>query len=203
MNATAAAGCTDDSDGVDFGGRIGYDWQAGRVVFGVLVDVSKTDVVDSVTAFSTTPAFYSFTREVNHIAGLRGRIGVGNGRMLVYGTGGGAWAKLDQRFTTSNIVNTFVPSNGDSDDDDEDGLSEKMWGYQAGGGIDVRLGAGWSLMGEYLFTRLNDREESAIRVQGPAPATNPFILVNAGGTDLQRTDRFEFRVLRAGLNFRF
>lgn len=58
-------------------------------------------------------------------------------------------------------------------------------------------------MGEYLFTRLNDREESAIRVQGPAPATNPFILVNAGGTDLQRTDRFEFHVLRAGLNFRF
>lgn len=90
VNATAAGGCTDDSDGVDFGGRIGYDWQAGRVVFGVLADVSKTDVIDSVTAFSSTPAFYSFTREVNHIAGLRGRIGVGNGRMLVYGTGGGA-----------------------------------------------------------------------------------------------------------------
>ena len=32
--------CTEDEDGVDFGGRIGYDQQMGRLVFGALVDVS-------------------------------------------------------------------------------------------------------------------------------------------------------------------
>ncbi len=42
-----------------------------------------------------------------------------------------------------------------------------------------------------------------MRSQGPAAATNPFILVNASGTDLQRTDRFEFQALRLGLSYRF
>jgi len=134
-----------------------------------------------------------------------GRVGVGNARLLVYGTGGGAWANIEQLFTTSNTVNTFLPFDDDDDDedDDEEGGSESVWGYQAGGGIDVRLGAQWSLTGEYLFTSLQDREDSTIRVQGPAPATNPFILVNPAGTALQRTDKFEFHAVRAGLTYRF
>lgn len=201
VGATAAGGCTDDEDGIDFGGRVGYDRQIGRFVIGGLLDLSRTDVIDTVTAFSTTPAFYSFTRELNYVVGLRGRIGVGTGRVLVYGTGGGAWGNVEQLFTTSNAANTFVPSDGD--DEGEDDESRSIWGYQAGGGIELRLGARWSLMGEYLFSSLDNREESTIRAQGPAPATNPFILVNAGGTDMQRTGTFEFQALRAGLTYRF
>ena len=204
VGPTAAAGCTDDEDGIDFGGRLGYDWQVGRLIVGGVVDVSRTDVIDSVTAFSTTPAFYSFSRELNYVAGLRGRVGFGNDRILVYGTGGGAWGNVEQLFTTSNGVNTFVPAEDDSEDDDDDeGTSESVWGYQAGGGIEFKMGSRWSLMGEYLFTSLDNREESAIRVQGPAPATNPFILVNAAGTTLQRTDKFEFQAVRVGLSYRF
>ena len=198
INAMAAAGCSDDPNGVDFGGRAGYDWQVNRLVFGGLVDVSKTDVTDSVTAFSTTPAFYSFTREINYIAGFRGRIGVGSACMLVYGTGGPAWGRVEQTFTTSNAVNTFVPPAAAAG-----ASSRNVWGYQAGGGIDVRLGARWSLTGEYLFTSLDNRDESTVRAQGPAPATNPFILVNAAGTDLQRTGTFDFHAVRAGLGVRF
>lgn len=205
VNATAAGGCTDDQDGIDFGGRVGYDRQLGRLVVGGLVDLSSADLTDSVTAFSTTPAFYSFTRELNYVAGLRGRIGMGSGRLLVYATGGAAWGNIEQVFTTSNTVNTFVPAGDDADDGDGDdqGSSAQVWGYQAGGGIEVRLGARASLIGEYLFTSLDDRDESAIRTQGPAPATNPFILVNAAGTNLQRTEEFEFQVVRFGLTVRF
>ncbi|MBA3295510.1 MAG: porin family protein [Acidobacteria bacterium] len=205
VGAMASAGCTDDEDGIDFGGRLGYDRQFGRVVVGGLVDVSRTDVIDSVTAFSITPAFYSFTREVNYVAGLRGRIGFGNDRVLVYGTGGPAWGNIDQRFTSSNLVNTFVPTDdGDDDDDDNDeGSSESVWGYQAGGGLEFRFGRRWSLTGEYLFTSLDNREESGIRSQGPAPVTNAFILVNPGGTDFQRSEKFEFQAVRFGLNYRF
>lgn len=50
VNATASGGCTDDEEGIDFGGRVGYDWQVGRLLVGGLVDVSKTDVIDHVTA---------------------------------------------------------------------------------------------------------------------------------------------------------
>ena len=142
---------------------------------------------------------------MNYVAGLRGRIGFGNDRVLVYGTGGPAWGNIDQRFTSSNLVNTFVPTDdGDDDDDDNDeGSSESMWGYQAGGGLEFRFGRRWSLTGEYLFTSLDNREESGIRSQGPAPVTNAFILVNPGGTDFQRSEKFEFQAVRFGLNYRF
>ena len=71
------------------------------------------------TAFSTTPAFYTFTRELNWVGGLRARAGFGGENVLIYGTGGAAWAGLDHSFTTSNTVNTAV-------EDAED----MAWGYQ-------------------------------------------------------------------------
>ncbi len=198
VNATAASGCTDDKNGVDAGGRVGYDWQFGHFVVGGLADVSRPDVSDSVTAFSTTPAFYSFTRELRYMAAFRGRAGFGTNRVLVYGTFGPTWGGVDQSFTTSNAVNTFVAVN----QEDAEG-KESIWGYQAGAGAEFKLGARVSLLGEYLFTSLDNREQSTIRSQGPAPATNPFILVNAAGTDLQRTQRFEMQVARVGLSLRF
>jgi len=194
--ALPSAGCLDDSDGIDVGGRAGYDWQSGRFVVGALVDVSSTDLSDGATAFSTTPAFYAFSREMGIVTGLRGRIGAGSDRLLAYGTGGGAWARIDHRFTSSNGVNTFVPSK-------DEGRSGSSWGYQAGGGVEVRLGERFSLTGEYLWTSIDDREDSTVRSQGPAPATNPFILVNPGGTDLRRSERFEFHATRVALNYRF
>jgi outer membrane immunogenic protein len=196
VNALPTSGCGEDENGIDFGGRAGYDWQVGPLVVGTLVDVSKTDVSDAVSAFSTTPAFYAFTRELNYLTGLRGRIGAGNARVLVYGTGGAALANIDHLFTTSNGVNTFVPSQGMA-------VAESSWGYQAGGGVEFRVGARVSILGEYLFTSIDDRDDSIVRAQGPAPATNPFILVNAAGTDQRRSDRFEFQAVRVGLNYRF
>ena len=38
------------------------------------------------TAISTTPAFHTFTRELGLLVGMRGRIGVGTERVLVYST---------------------------------------------------------------------------------------------------------------------
>lgn len=63
------------------------------------------------------------------------------------------------------------------------------------------MGARWSLSAEYLFTSLDDRDEATVRAQGPAPATNPFILANASGTDMRLSDRFDVRVAR-GLAYR-
>ena len=203
VNSTAAAGCGSDEGGFDFGGRLGYDRQVGSLVLGGLFEMSRPDITDSATAFSTTPAFYSFTREVEYVAAFRGRAGFGNSRVLVYGTGGAAWASVDQQFTTSNTVNTFVRSSESSGDDDVAGTSQAAWGYQAGGGVEFRIGARWSVTGEYLFTSIDDRESSAVRSQGPAPATNPFIRVNPAGTDLQRSEKFDFQNVKFGLSYRF
>jgi hypothetical protein len=105
---TPGDGCTDDDNNFDFGGHFGYDLQFGAFVVGGLADISRADAVDHVTAFSTTPAFYAFTRELKMVAGFRGRFGVGNSHVVFYGTGGAARGSIDQTFTTSNAVNTFV-----------------------------------------------------------------------------------------------
>lgn len=194
IDRTAAAGCTEDkSRGYDISGRIGYDRQYGRIVLGAVLDGGRTEATDAVTSFSVTPAFYTFTRDLDYLASLRGRVGFGADRMLVYATGGVVSATVEHSFSTSNVVNTFVAR----------GTTERAWGFQGGGGIEFRIAPRVSVTGEYLFTRLDDEADATVRSQGPAPATNAFILVNAAGTDMQRSSGFEFQAIRVGLNFRF
>ena len=73
------------------------------------------------------------------------------------------------------------------------------WGYQAGGGIEVRLGAHWSVSGEYLFTSLNDRVDGTVdglRARRQRPTLHPR--ERRRYPDLRREDRFEFEILRGG-----
>ena len=43
-----------------------------------------------------------------------------------------------------------------------------------------------------------------MRAAGPAPATNPFLIANTGGTDFARSDdELELNSLRLTANFRF
>lgn len=191
QGVTPSAGCAREEEGVDFGGRLGYDWQSGAFVFGMMGELSTADVTDSVTAFSTTPASYTFTRELKTLGSLGFRAGYGGSRVLAYGTGSLAYGDLEHTFTTSNRVNTFVPT--------DDGGA---WGWRAGGGLELRVGR-LSLGGEYMFTSLDDAARYTVRSQGPAPVTNPFIRVNPAGTDLQRSDDLELHTVRFTASYRF
>lgn len=186
-------GCGKDDDGVEYGARAGYDWQlASGLVLGVVGEITKPDVKDSVSAFSTTPAFYTMTRELDYVAALRGRVGFAVDRYLPYVTAGLARGKTETRFATSNTANTFVQSG-----------SDKANGYQLGAGVETKIAANWSVGVEYLYTRLDD-DNYRVRAQGPAPATNPFILTNTSGTDFRRSeDRFDMHSVRATLAYRF
>ncbi|RZJ80022.1 MAG: porin family protein [Brevundimonas sp.] len=194
--ALAADGCEDDDDGFSGGVRAGYDWAVSDAfVLGVVGEVDFTDVSDSVTGFSTTPANYVFTRDLEHIAAIRARAGFVTGPMLIYATGGYAMGKVENSFTTTNGANSFTAT---SDEDKADG-------YQLGAGVEYGWGGGWTLVGEYIYTSL-DVDDYNIRVgPGTAPATNPFILApNTTGTDMIRSsDSFDVHALRVGLNYRF
>lgn len=190
--STANTNCTGDDDGVEFSARLGFDKQMGTLVIGGVLEVGKADVRDSVSAFSTTPAFYTMTREVDWNAALRLRAGVTAApRTLIYATGGVAYAKLDHSFTTSNTANAFAVIG-----------SNDAWGWQAGGGLEQKLGRNVSIGVEYLYNRYSD-DDARIRVtQGTAGATNPFVL--AGGTDFKRdNDNFDYHTVRATVSFRF
>jgi outer membrane immunogenic protein len=192
LTNTPAGGCVRDDNAVDAGLRLGYDWQSGHLVLGATGDLAWLSLADSVTAFSTTPASYTFTRELNTLAALGLRAGYGGGRLLVYGAGAFARGDLDRSFGTSNRVNTFVPTE-----------QEDVWGWQAGGGVEYRVAAGVRIGAQYQFTRLDDKTRYTVRSQGPAPATNPFILTNSAGTDLRRSDDFEFQTVRFTASYRF
>lgn len=190
--ANANVACTNDKDDIEYYGRIGFDKQMGKFVVGAVGEFGKTEVRDSVTAFSTTPAYYTMTREIDWNAALRLRAGyVAGEKTLFYATGGGAYAKIDHSFTTSNGANSFAVTGDD-----------EAWGWQAGGGIDQKLGRNFSLGLEYLYSRYDD-DGSRVEVgTGSAGATNPFVL--AGGADFRRSDsRFDYHSLRATAAFRF
>jgi outer membrane immunogenic protein len=194
QGATPAAGCADNTGGADFGVRAGYDWDADGFVYGIVLDYGLNDARDGVAAFSTTPARYTMLRKVDDVLALRGRAGwtFGGGDTLFYGTAGYARAGIDNFFATSNGVNTFVQSGGSDAD-----------GYQYGLGIEHRFWDNLSLGIEYMHTAL-DHDDTRVRSQGPAPATNPFILVNAAGTDFRRSDDdFDLDSFRLTANFRF
>ena len=193
LNSQATTPCTPDHDAFEYAARIGYDVRYGDIVMGVMVEGSKSDASDSTTAFSSTPASYSFERGIDYAISARARIGYAPGsRGLLYVTGGPSYAKINHEFYTTNTVNSFTEVNND----------KMVLGFQAGAGAEVVLGGGFTLGMEYLFNRYKDEKYYVAIGAGTAPPTNAFNLT--GGVNAQPFDiRYDFHSYRAVLGFRF
>ena len=191
-----ADGCLKDKDNVEWGVHVGYDLDLGGPVVGVLVEAGGGYGSDSVSSFSTTPANYVMTRTQRYTYGVRGRAGyaLGPGRnTLPYVTGGVLMAKIDNEFRSTNTANSFAFT-GDS----------TRWGWRAGAGVDQRVHKNLSIGLLYLFTSIDDGKNRLRTGPGTAPATNPFRLVNANGTDFMRTGKwFRSHSVSAGATVRF
>lgn len=187
-------GCASDKDGFAYYGRVGFDKQFGPIVVGLVGEFGKTEITDSVSSFSTTPASYTLTRKVDWEGAVRARAGYARNTTLFYATGGAGYARISRSFSTTNTANNF----------DVSGDREKF-GWQAGGGIEQKVGRNISVGLEYLFHRYKD-DDTRVRVtQGTAAATNPFVLApNTTGTDIARNDdQFGWNSIRGVVNFRF
>lgn len=190
---TANLGCRNDKDGPEFFGRLGYDKRMGNFVLGAVVEGGHSVARDSVSGFSTTPASYTMSREADYQANARLRAGyTPGGGALFYVTGGGAYARLDNKFVTSNTANSF-----------DDNGKTNAWGYTVGGGAEVMVTNNIGLGLEYLYTDVKDKDYVVNVGAGTAPATNPFLL-NGGGTDIRRSDpNFQTHSVRGMLSYRF
>lgn len=194
---TGAQPCSEERARPEYGARLGYDRQYGDFVVGGVVEAGGTDLRDSVTAFSITPAYYTLNRRLNGLAAARLRGGyafdaVLNQPSMIYATAGVAAGRLDHTFATSNTTNTFTARNDD----------ETSYGYQVGAGAETQVNSRVTVGIEYLFTSLND-DDYRLRVAGGA-AGNPFILGNAGGADFRRSNEdFEVHSFRLTLGYRF
>lgn len=188
-----ATGCANDRDDIGYYGRVGFDVQRSALVFGAVAEFGKSEITDSVTAFSTTPASYTLTRSIDWELGLRGRLGLAANKTLFYGTGGAGYARIKNRFTTTNTANAFA-TNG----------NQNKWGWQAGGGIEQMIGRHFSFGLEYLYHNYDANNARVLATQGTAPATNPFVLNGASGTTFRRSDnKFDWHSMRFTVGFRF
>ena len=196
--SAANATCRGSRQTEGYAVRIGVDKHLGDspFVFGALIEGARPGVEEFTTAFSSTPASYTFGREMDWAVTARARAGFapGEGRALFYGTGGAGYARIKHSFQTTNAVNSFTPSND----------RDWQFGWQAGGGAEVMLTRNLGLGIEYLYSSYKDDDYFVAVGPGTAPATNPFLLDNAAGTDFrQSNDRFNYHTLRGTVTLRF
>ncbi|MBR1160719.1 outer membrane protein [Bradyrhizobium elkanii] len=117
------------------GGTIGYNWQAGNIVYGLEVDAAGADIDASVSALGVTAR-----SKIDSLGTVRGRLGFAVDKVLFYGTGGYAWANNEVSVTALGV--TASQSNFHS-------------GWTVGAGVEAFIAPQWSIKGEYLYRSLD------------------------------------------------
>lgn len=85
------------------GGQLGYNWQSGNIVWGLEGDVSAAGMQKG----QSSP----IEAKVDLLASIRGRLGLAFDRVLVYGTGGGAYVHGKSDANTFGTNLSTNPSN--------------------------------------------------------------------------------------------
>ena len=182
LSATTVYDTGNSKAGFSGGARIGYDYRIGDVVVGALTDISlmsgSTD-----RGFSVGGVDFSTKDRIDDLGTIRGRIGYAFDDLLVYGTGGFAYAGRSQS------TSIFAPYGG-SFSENKDKFDT---GYTVGGGIEYLIDPHVSLGLEYLYTDLGKSDWSATGQNA------------AGAVDFnaRTNDRTDFSTLWATISYRF
>lgn len=134
-----------DPSGWFGGGQIGYNAQFGNFVLGVEADLQGGAIDGSTSGNAGALGPYTASSEVNWLSTVRARAGFAADRMLIYATGGVAWADMD--FSLSDGATTFSGN-------------DTLTGYAVGAGVEWALGLNWTARAEYLYVDLEDAKFS-------------------------------------------
>ena len=138
-------------EGAMLGLQAGYNWQMGRVVLGVEADVSFGNVND----FIRDGNFLTEDGEIRAFGSVRARLGYSFGNILPYVTGGLMWARLEQGITCpTGAPAAFCQAAGPFDARS----TETLLGWTAGAGVEYAINRNWSLKGEVLFGKFDDKD---------------------------------------------
>jgi outer membrane immunogenic protein len=165
------------------GGQIGFNWQAGMVVFGAEFDAQWSGQSNAVSLICTPPTPGCTATEAIKIRSLitgRARIGLAFDWLMPYVTAGGALvnARDDLTVNVGGLTASFPP------------LSGTTLGWTAGAGVDIALSSNWSARLEYLHIRANGITSSALI---------PGVLGNGSAAE---TAAYRDNIVRVGLNYR-
>lgn len=131
-----------DPDGWFGGAQLGYNAQFGSFVLGVEGDFQGTGI-DGSSLDSIGGSAFRSSSDMNWFSTLRARAGFAADRVLIYVTGGVAWADVDYSLYDFDHATRY--SGGDT-----------LTGYAVGGGVEWALANNWTFKGEYLYIDLDD-----------------------------------------------
>jgi outer membrane immunogenic protein len=158
-----------NNDGFMGGGQVGFNAQSGPIVFGVEGDFDGVSGRRGQTSFYSLPATGLTTgstvtvrneTDPDWVATLRGRAGLAVDRTLFYGTGGVAWANLNDRAsftytpTVTSAVTTANPGVAYGPYSNGGGDSRVRTGWTAGGGVEFLAAPNITIGAEYRHTEI-------------------------------------------------
>ncbi len=198
--------------GLNGGVQAGYNWQTGGLVFGIEADLNfvkakpeQSNVLTLRSAAGVNPPITVAARDknkasVDYFATLRGRLGFATNALLIYATGGLAYAKVDHSFSQSfHIANTGTPCVSALLSMCMQGSkSSNKAGWVLGGGAEVALSQNWSLKAEYLYTKFGKISSESLGEVDAGP-----IRVKLPSSKVSRSADLELQTVRVGVNYRF
>jgi outer membrane immunogenic protein len=166
--------------GVVAGIQLGYNWQAGALLYGLEGDLGYLGLAGSATT-TYVPLGYdtSTSTDSDFYLTLRGRLGVMINQWALYATGGyiGADTTVSILGACDALLVCGAPAISGSN-------SSFRSGWTLGGGIEGELGGAWTAKVEYLYYDLGSRT----------------VTTNDGSNWTLETDG---QLVRAGVNYRF
>jgi outer membrane immunogenic protein len=212
-NFSQPAGGTDPASNVQYnslsptpfigGGHAGFNWQfAPSLVAGVEGDwqsvrahpsfCRQTDIdsfacVDGSNLNDGPRGFASASSELNWVATARGRFGWATGRLMIYGTGGAAFAKVDSSVAL-NCPGAGCGNDGTKLSSSVSSSTQKT-GWVIGAGVEWMFAQNWIVRGEYQHIDLGS----------VSLAVSP----NCGGCSFSSTQKVGLDIFRAGVSFKF
>jgi outer membrane immunogenic protein len=175
------------------GGKIGYDFQFGKVVLGLVGDWNWADLNSSFQSGGPTSSIARASTKIDWLASFRGRIGWAFDNVLFYGTGGVAWAHVkDSASFTGTCCGNWASQS-----------TTTATGAVAGGGFEYRVSQNVSVVGELLWYG-NFKSSSTIACKGIGDTEGGPLNTCFGGTQTYTTNFNSDVVLGTlGVNWRF
>jgi outer membrane immunogenic protein len=147
-----------DPDGWFGGVQVGYNFQLqNNLVLGIEADAQFGSMKDTLNYSASDPItgasdVGTITSKIESFGTIRGRIGYAADRFLPYVTGGLAWGNVkvneDWTSTLGGVVQPGLSGSAS--------VSETIWGWTLGGGVEYAVTDNWTVKGEYLYTDLGD-----------------------------------------------
>jgi len=187
MAGVLQASGSGSADGVLGGGQIGYNWVfAPNWLFGLEADITATDIHGSSSGSIVNQGSSTVSSRIEYVGTGRGRIGYFSNNVLVYATGGVAWAGTKATREITAVANQqAIALVGQAPSS-----SQTTVGWTVGGGLEWGFAPNWSAKAEYLYTEFN-----------PSPTFTYVFATNAA--DRRFDSHTQLHAVKFGVNYHF